>query len=71
MFFGTNAITVGDEIMCARTCSKDIIRYELVHVGQENRDGLFLPRYLWQAATRGHCQIDYEIEAYEAGGTCG
>ena len=45
-----------------------IIRHEVTHLKQMQRDGLakFRARYWMQAATKGYKNIDYEIEARAA-----
>ena len=47
-----------------------LIRHEETHLAQMKRDGKikYMVRYLWQWATKGYLNIDYEIEARAAEG---
>jgi hypothetical protein len=41
--------------------------HELVHVHQQQEDGLFVVRYYWEYLTVGYENISYEIAAYDCG----
>ncbi|HET6211685.1 MAG TPA: RHS repeat-associated core domain-containing protein, partial [Micromonosporaceae bacterium] len=64
--------TYGNTIVCRHKCTNEIIKHELVHVRQFQRDGMFFPyMYHWEGLFGGYnCGNKYERPAYRAGLSC-
>jgi len=66
-------VTLGRNVFIVRKSLSDpcMLRHELTHVRQMQRDGLLFPiKYAWYWLRRGYRQVPYEVEAYEAGREC-